>query len=224
MMGLYSERLCMSEKPKFVRPLLVVRASSITTSIDSLIETSAVTAQVETIRQFARDLKRGLKRFTLIKRTQSKFDPASCKLFQNVLESCESETEIILIDDYLRLIDFRDPRQALDQGAYLQSHARQLYSITHGSFVSKIHPSFMKSAIKDRVRRSELKSKSIKKGLKKNEDLLGGTKPTRKAVDKGAKRKSNIADHRARILLPEIERIRQTMPSDSKDNLRGCPR
>ena len=208
----------MIEKPKFARPMIVARPRSLAVSQDKLMAMPATIAQIETIRQFACDLGRDLKPIALIRRTQSKFDPSTNQVFQNVFDSIEDESEMVLIDDYLRLIDFRNYRLALDQGSYLRDSASGLYSILHASFVKNIPQPFMLSAIKDRARQSELRSRGIKKGLKETSELFGSSKPTRDAISKGAEGKSRHADVRALALLPEVEKIRHQLPETCKDS------
>ena len=217
-MGLYFERYMMTETGIVFRPLYVAQARSRTVSLEKLLKKPHVITQARTIRNFAAHADAPLAKVVLVSRTQAKFDPATDNVFQKLLGVTKNGSEVILVDDFLRLIDCRNFNLAIAQVDYLKKNAPTLLSIAHGSTVKTISANAIAATIAARSEQSALRSESIKKGLKENAELFGSTKPTRKAIDKAAKSKSSAADRRARILFPEIERIRQSMPLEARDS------
>ena len=201
------------------RPVYVAQAKTRFVSLERVLKMPQVISQVSTVNHFANDIDRTLLELVVIKRTQAKFDPATDKVFQKLLDVTKSGQEIILIDNFLRLIDCRDYSLAVCQADYLKMNVPTLFSIEHGSILKTIPRKIIVSAVAARARQSKFRSESIKKGLQEKEEFVGATKPTRKAIDNAATRKSQIADFKAQALFQEIERVRQSMPLESRGNL-----
>lgn len=138
-------------------------------------------------------------------------------MFQKVLELSAANNEMILIDDYMRLIDCRDIDLAIAQVVYLKKHVPRLFSINHGSSVNEIPQKILKLNVGDKVRQSLLRSKSIKSGIDKTAEFNDG--PTRKSIEAGVRSKKRIADHRALLLSKDIERVRLSLEEDHQSNL-----
>ena len=200
-----------------LRPVYVVSGKSLSTPKAELLNTTQCIAQASTVELFAKSAGRSLESYGLIRRTQARFDPALDPTFQKVLELSATNNEMILIDDYVRLIDCRDIDLAFTQAAYLKMHAPNLFSITHGSAVRDIPKKILVLNVGDQARKSHLRSKSIKSGLDKIAEFNDG--PTRKSVEAGVRAKKRIADHRAWQLSKDIERVRLTLSEDSQSNL-----
>jgi len=211
----------MTKKGMVFRPVYVAQAKTRYVSLERVLKMPQVISQVSTVNHFANDTDRTLLEFVVIKRTQAKFDPATDNVFQKLLDVTKSGHEIILIDNFLRLVDCRDYSLAISQANYLRMNAPNLYSIEHGCAVISIPPNVISSIIAVRARESKIRSESVKRGVKEKAELHGDSKPTRKAVDQAAKVNSKIADVKAQALFQEIEHVRQSLPSKARGNLKA---
>lgn len=217
MMVLYFNEVNMVDQKSPMRPIYVVRAKSLTTPKSELLALPQYFSQRTTMELFTRSADRPVEPYGLIRRTQARFDPSSDATFQEVLKLSTANNEMILIDDYMRLIDCRDIDAAKEQVTYLKKHVPQLFSINHGSSVNAIPQKVLMLNVGDKVRQSLLHSTNIKSGLDKTAELNDG--PTRKSIEAGVRSKKRIADYRALQLSKDIERIRLSLEEGQQSNL-----
>ena len=118
----------------------------------------------------------------------------------------------LLMDDVFRLIDGMQAEAATEFTRELHATRVPIFSIRHGRLFTKLPMDTIKANLNLHVGRFRARSEAIREGLPDN------IAPARQTVLAGARARQRMADHQARRLHQEIEKVRAELPEAERDN------
>lgn len=199
-----------------LRPILVFRSKVARPSVAAALKTEGLAKQFSVATQYAAEKGVETEPYHYVIRTGAHYRPMNDRKLMRVIGNARSGSEILVLDDVFRLVDFRDPDTALSDVAALASSRAPLFSVLHGLLLWKMPPKFINAQLVHRVRAYRARSRSVKSGIARYRTPGDGPSPN--ASRKGAQMKRRIADDRARQLIAEIERIRSSLAGEERSN------
>jgi len=205
-----------------VRPVIIFKSRKRNISEDTVKGSEQYKTQTRIISQFAIKRDWPLESPRLIVRTQANFDVATNKTFLALLDAAHENKEVILVDDFTRLINCRDIGVAAKQTDYLRMVVRNVFCIRREKLLNKIPKEKLQLILINEFEKSNVHSMHVKAGLLKNAEFIDG--PTKKAREKGAKARKLLADRRAKELADEIATAKAKLPQEKQSNFSAIAR
>jgi hypothetical protein len=205
-----------------IRPVIVFKSRKRKVLADTVKDSEQYSTQMRIISQFAIKHDWTLESPRLIVRTQANFDAATNNTFLTIMDAAHENNEMILVDDFIRLINCRDISTAAKQTDYLRMVAKNVYCIQREKLLVKIPKEQLQQILMTEFAKSNVHSKHVKAGLLKNAEFIEG--PTKKAREKGAKMRKLLADNRAQELVNEIAAAKAKLPSEKQSNFSAIAR
>lgn len=198
------------------RPLLFVKVRSRLRMGSEARGSASAESQLVTIARWAEQQDQTLAKPVLLARTRASYSPEQDPKLCEVIQISRGNRDVLVMDDVFRFTRGCDAAEAEEIFRGLLRLEPLIFSIRHGAPLHRLKSETVRNELLRCAIEFRRRSERGKRAASSHGDGQGA--PTRQALRSAARARGVIADHKARQLADEIERVTHALPPEKQTN------